>query len=625
MLNLDTKACRIEKAEGLVQPTIFYRAETMESREPTLYNLFKARVTSCSQPVPRWTFSMSRGNIKKDDYIKMWNAIFRIKNVPVFYWPYISYPLNKDRATGFLMPRIGASNNKGFTFEESFYWAIARNMDATIDFDYYSAKGIGGGLEYRYLFGGGTGGEVSFYGFTFKKNASEEKLDNASVFRWKHNQTLPFGFTFSANVDMSSSYAFLREFDNNFRRATVSNRRSEVYLQRSWSYFNLSARVSKVDTYSSASQSSIISKSLPQVNFSMFKTKLFSPFLLSFNSSFYKWQYGDSNQFEKGTQRKSGNFQFAPTLTLPFTSIPWLTLTASATAKYTYYFSSYRPNSSTPIDEPLLTKDYAAGVEVLGPVFSRTFRNKAGDPSFKHVIEPFIKYNYETPIEEFLRIYSQSTYFAPYRYHQIQYGITNRFFTREKDMAREVLQIALSQTYYLAPDEGPLSRYLLEDGSHPQRSEILGTLRYYPGRWSSLDVSAGWNPYYKVISSLRLGAGIGNRAEGEYFSLSWFKSSNIWDQSEWSRLLGRRHQISASAGLKLPLIPVDVTGDIDYNIQEKKLQYTALTSVYHYQCLDFSFELRVFYFRTKPETQFKFSIGLGNIGKTTDFLGGFNF
>ena len=49
------------------------------------------------------------------------------------------------------------------------------------------------------------------------------------------------------------------------------------------------------------------------------------------------------------------------------------------------------------------------------------------------------------------------------------------------------------------------------------------------------------------------------------------------------------------------------------------------SAVYHYQCLDFKFEFKVFYFRAKPETQFKFSLGLGNIGKTTDFLGGMEF
>ncbi len=231
-------------------------------------------------------------------------------------------------------------------------------------------------------------------------------------------------------------------------------------------------------------------------------------------------------------------------------------------------------------------------------------------------------YNYDSPIEESARIVT--TYASYYRYHQLQYGITNRFFTKEKEMAREILQIRLDQTVFLAPEEGPLSRYLVK-GKIPRFSEVSGTVRYYPGRNASVDVSAGWNPYYGDISSLRLGANFGSRADGRYFSLNWFKSTNTWIQDEVATYLGKRHQISASAGLKLPRLPVEIMGDIDYNLFEKKLLYTAGSAVYHYQCLDFGFELKVFYFRTKPETQFKFSIGLGNIGKTTDFLGGFGF
>jgi hypothetical protein len=35
--------------------------------------------------------------------------------------------------------------------------------------------------------------------------------------------------------------------------------------------------------------------------------------------------------------------------------------------------------------------------------------------------------------------------------------------------------------------------------------------------------------------------------------------------------------------------------------------------------------VRVFYYRATPEFQYRVSIGLGNIGKTTDFMGGLGF
>jgi len=116
---------------------------------------------------------------------------------------------------------------------------------------------------------------------------------------------------------------------------------------------------------------------------------------------------------------------------------------------------------------------------------------------------------------------------------------------------------------------------------------------------------------------------LGSRRDGRFLSVSWFKSSNTWYTDEISRMFRNRHQIGADAGLKIPKWPIELFGSVNFNLREKKLLYTALSVVYHYQCLDFTFAANVFYFRVKPETQLKFSLGLGNIGKTTDFLGGF--
>ena len=83
-LNLETKQGKLIKADGMVQPTIFYHAASIERKARNLYELLKAQITSCAQPVPRWRFDATRANFKKDDYIEMWHAVFRIKKVPLF-------------------------------------------------------------------------------------------------------------------------------------------------------------------------------------------------------------------------------------------------------------------------------------------------------------------------------------------------------------------------------------------------------------------------------------------------------------------------------------------------------------------------------------------------------------
>jgi len=620
-VNLETKQGRMEKADGMVQPTIFYHAASVDKQDQNLYKLLKARITSCSQPVPRWKFSTSRANFKKDDYVEMWNAVFSIKKVPVFYWPYLRYPVGRDRVTGFLMPQTGWSGVKGFIYQQDFFWAIARSMDATFHYDYYSVLGMGGALQFRYLFSKGSGGEMNLYGFTFKPDASGTKPEDAYILRLKHNQPLPFGFNLVANVDLQSSFDFLREFDNNIKMALVSNRRSQVYLQRSWSSFNLSASVSKFETFFGQTEikRSIVTQTLPEISFSMFKVKVLSPLYLSFASSFSRTEYGWAEDYKKGTQREAGVLAFNPTLSAPFTSIPWLTMDMSVTGNFNYYPQSYEPGTKVQGNDPMFTMNAAVAARVSGPVFSKVYRNKQGDPVFKHVIEPAVSYDYESPISQRNRIIVASFY--NFRYHALGYGITNRFYVKENDQSREVVQLGVSQTYYLAPEEGPLSRFRVK-GRVPEYSEVDATLRCYPSAKYSLDVSAGYNPYYKKLSSLRLSANLGSRTDGRFLSVSWYKSTNTWYTDEISRLFGKRHQIDTAAGLKIPKWPIELMGEVNYNIKEQKLLYTAGSAVYHYQCLDFTFEAKVFYFRAKPETQFKFSFGLGSIGKTTDFLGG---
>jgi lipopolysaccharide assembly outer membrane protein LptD (OstA) len=622
IFNLDTETGRVEKASGMIQPSILFAAESLERKATDLYSLSRARVTSCTQPVPRWGFSFSRANLKTNAYVEMWDAVLSVKKIPIFYLPYLRYPL-EDRATGFLMPKVGYTGAKGFEYSQNFYLASGRNMDATFGLDAYPTLGLGLGLEYRYLFSKGTGGQLTLYHFIFKKDAQGTAESPGSIIRINHNQALPLGFTLAASVDYQTSYSFLSEFDDEFRRASVSNKSSQVFLSRSWSRFNLSARVSRVETYFSQVGDSIVSTSLPQVNFNVFKVRLFSPLYFSLSGGFNSWQYGWRSAYKAGTERRSTNLTLSPTLSLPFTSIPWLTANTSVTANFVYYGQSLDPASGQIVNDPLFTKNVVADLEITGPVFYRVFYGKTGEPRLKNIIEPYVKYSYDSPIGQADRIVTSTGF---YRYHQMSYGLTSRFLLKEGDRPTEVLSFGLGQTVYLSPESGPLKQYLV-GGKPPRLSEITGTLRYYPKESFSLDAAAGYNPYYHNFSSLRLTATAGSKEDGRFLSLNWYKSLNSWVAGADPALgaLYNRHQVGATGGLRLPGSSLELLGEVDYNIQEKKLLYTAGQAIYHYQCLDFLVEVRVYYYRLKPETQLKFSVGLGTIGRTADILGGFGF
>lgn len=628
--NMDSSEGEFKKVIGMVQPSVFYEAEKILRKSENTYIFEKAKISSCLQPEPRWKFSFGRGTFKKGDYVEMWHPVLYLKKVPIFYFPYIRYPLEKERSTGLLTPQVGMSGQKGFLYSQGFYWAISRNMDATLNFDYYAARGLGGGLEYRYIFNRGTGGNVNFYFFNFKKDPlavepDPESSNNAFILRLQHNQPLPGGFSLVADIDYQSSFDFLREFDNNFKRAVVSNRSSQVYISRSWSYFNLSVRASDMKTYFSEIDNSIIRRDLPSIGFSSSKIKIFSPLYFSFSSGFSRWEYGWQSAYEKKDQTRSQSLNFRPALTLPFTAIRWLTLNTSVSANYNLYFQTLSPGTGEVVDEPLLTSNYIIHTELIGPVFFKIYSDSQNRAKLKHIIEPSLSYMYETPIPFYDRIITTTGLF--YRSHQLSYSLTNRFFVTQDEMPREIIALGVNQTYFLVPDEeSPMQRYEF-DGKVPKFSDIYGYLRFYPSAKYTFDFSVGLNPYFWSFSSLRASVNLGSQADPLSLQINWYKSLNPYIKN----ILYDRHQVGFYSRVKIPSLNLEATAEIDFNIEEMALLYSAFSVIFNYQCIDITADARVFYFRNeyytnqKPEMQFRITIGLGNIGKTTNFLGGLGF
>ena len=613
--NPDTSRGLLDKAQGMVQPSMLFQAERLERIDPEKYVLYKAWFTSCSQPVPRWQFTCSKATLKKNDFIEMWNSVFKIKGIPVFYLPYLRYPL--ERRTGFLMPQPDYTANKGFEVNQDFYWAIARNMDATFKLSYYSKKGYGLGLDYRYLFADGTAGNLMLRSFFFKKDESGQQPKNAFIIRGRHNQTLPFGFSLVGEADYSSSFDFLREFDNDFNQATVSNRRTQLYLSKAWPLFSFTARVSRFETHFPDTGRSILTTYLPQLSFDSFKIKLFQPLYFSFSSSFRRWQYGWDNEFDQGTEKRLQSLSFSPFLSLPFSSIPWLTVNAALGSNMNYYWQRLVPNLLAPggemtiVNEPFFSRNFVLSLDLVGPVFFRVFPGKDGSARVKHIIEPSVSYRYESPTTGADMIVTSHGFF---RYHQVVYGLTNHVLVKEERMPREWFTFGLAQAFYLSPEESPLRDYRV-NGRAPRFSEISSYLRFFPAARFSLDFAAGYNPYHKTFSSLRLGASLGSPAENFFLTVNWFKSISVWlDEPWWDR-----HQINVAGTLKVPGLSLQAQAEANFNLLQRELQHLAFQVLYDYQCL--VIKAGFMYFQYRSEIVPILRVTVGDIGNSGDFLG----
>lgn len=614
--NLKTHEGKLENVKAIARPTMLFGAKAIYKSTNDLYNLEKAWFTSCSQPVPRWSFSFSSASLRPEDYITMRGAIFRVKNLPLFYFPYIRYPL-KERASGFLIPQLGFNKIKGISLSQSFYWAISRNTDLTLTGDIFTKQGIGTGLDYRYFFSSYTKGEIQAYIFAFTHDPKGIYPKHASMIKLNHMQNLPFGFRLNGQVDFSNSFNFLREFDDNFSTATINNRSYSISLAKSWSLFSFNLRSSRYETYFPQTGQSTSSSYLPQFSLNLLKLKIYRSLSLSWESGFTNQHYSYQNLSQGQKSYNLGNIFYKPELELPIIPFPWLNLNISGGANFNYYLQTYQPGTTTRVDQPMFTSQLIFDFKLEGPIFYRIFF-KEGEPYLKHMISPFIDFNYESSFAQQIasRIISP---FGFIRNDELKFGIIQHLIKKTQDSSEEFLTLGISQKYYFDPSTSEIKRYYPIELDR-NLSPVNIYLRYYPKGRFNLDISADFNTYEKNFLSFNLNSSYGAPEDNIYISLNWSKSYMMFGSNSFFY----SNQIGLKTHFRWPE-KFELSGEIQRDLQRKKQIYTGIAATYHYQCLDFSFDLRIYYYRAKPETQFRFSIGLGNISKSTSLLGTFGF
>jgi hypothetical protein len=149
----------ISRGEIIVVPNGFrVRGEDIKRLGPEEFSVRKGVFTSCPGECPDWSFTATRINVRKEGYLSAKHAAFRIAGFPVFYTPYLYYPVKTKRQTGFLLPEIRISDETGLESSWPFFMTLGPHADATLTPRTFSRDGFGLGAEARYRLNlGGSG------------------------------------------------------------------------------------------------------------------------------------------------------------------------------------------------------------------------------------------------------------------------------------------------------------------------------------------------------------------------------------------------------------------------------------------------------------------------------------
>ncbi len=422
-------------------------------------NLKNADYSTCDPADKFWSISASEIHL---DHVEEWgkakNVVLRIKDVPIFYSPYMSFPLSKKRKTGFLTPGAGSSNRNGFEARTPFYWNIAPQMDATLTPRLLTDSGLMLMGQFRHI-SENTQSEINAEYLPSDDDFDDE---DRSLIRVKHENRFAGRGRFSLDYNRVSDKQYFEDFGNSLgvtstrflpQRGQVSYS-GNLYGGSSW---NGSVRLENyqvVDQTIAAVDRPY--KRLPQINFNAHSA-----------GGSNRFHYDLSSQFTYFDRRDNDTATVDDVLgarmdLLPSISYPYRTASTFITPKVGLRFTQYDLHSTSTFDSnpnrllPIVSVDSGVFLERDFTLF--------GKKSLQ-TLEPRLFYLYiPEENQDDLPVFDTNLYdftfdalFREDRFsgadrvgdaNQFTLALTSRLI--DQDTGRENAYVSLGQIYYLS-------------------------------------------------------------------------------------------------------------------------------------------------------------------------------
>lgn len=235
--NVDKYSGEVEKPNFWLGATGgFAVAEHADIFSKSQMRLHTVTYSGCSCETPSWYIKAKTVDIDFDENEGVARSgVLYFKDVPILASPYMTFPVKKERKSGFLMPTYGTTSKGGFDFSLPYYLNLAPNYDATIQPRYFSKRGLQMGGEFRYL-------GATYSGIAYGAYLPDDHVtgNDRWMYWWRHQQLLGNGFYADWDVAKVSDNDYFRDI-------------SQLGLnQASTTYLPQRARVGWASTYWSA-------------------------------------------------------------------------------------------------------------------------------------------------------------------------------------------------------------------------------------------------------------------------------------------------------------------------------------------------------------------------------------
>jgi len=273
-LTMDTETGRAEMENGqifMTQGNFRADGKPLARLGEDSYALRNGGLTTCDAAVPSWKFGASELDVKVEEFATGKNVIFYVKDIPVFYFPYIILPVKRERQSGFLFPKFGRSTKRGEFIDIPFYWAISPSQEATIDLDIQTKRGIGLGVDYRYLRNRTSDGSMG--GYLIHDNNQKKERGQLVQF---HKEQFSDSFNLISSLNLTSDRTFLSDYAEKSGEYNRQYYDSRIVLTKFWEHWLTSAQTIYTQDFYSGSNTTTLQRA-PELSLYGVREKL--PFI----------------------------------------------------------------------------------------------------------------------------------------------------------------------------------------------------------------------------------------------------------------------------------------------------------------------------------------------------------
>lgn len=429
-----------------------FTGTVVEKLGPDHYVVYHGVITTCKLPEPQWAYHASKADVTVGADAKIYYSDFRLHGIPVFYFPYADHSVNDlGRQTGFLIPNIGQSSQKGTIIGDAFYWAIDPSADMTVGAEYFSSRGWAEIGDFRAKPNENSTIDFRYYGVTDRKNQGGEEARLQAVTEF------PDEVRGVADIDYLSSFIFREAFAESFTQAINSEIKSVAFLTKNVGTVSLNAMTSRYQNFLGTSECLSFGIYVPcsptgvplsnaQGNSAI--TILHAP---SFELSSIEHELADSRLFVSFDSAAEGLSRSEPSVTASGYignqySIPLMgrydirpqasyalfwkgwTFRPEIALRDTYY--TQRALGDISSYNPVNRRALSTYLEMRPPSLEKIFAKPLFDHQLKHTIEPRVVYNVVSGVDNFHSIPRFDERDILSDTDEVMYAVTTRLYAK---------------------------------------------------------------------------------------------------------------------------------------------------------------------------------------------------